>query len=319
MGSRQYCSIALVFGAACNFSSGTLAPDDGANVPDDGPRIDAPTNDAPMTDAVTQTDAAPDATIAPTDTDGDTIADTSDNCPSVANTNQRNHDGDPKGDACDRCPHLASTTDPDGDSDGVGDDCDPRPSTGGDAIALFEGFYDTTSINGWTSSGAGIWSVGSGVLSQTSTTASTTTNGLSPPLTVARAFVMSSATVISLGNGNSDFDAPHVSIAAGVTSNQSYWCSVVDDGNSDKVYASVLRPAMAPSFPNTAWSGTFTTGSQLQLQLSLLGSSNACTVRQGGTMANIAGTIGSASGAPQLATRTASASFDYLFVVSIGN
>jgi hypothetical protein len=201
----------------------------------------------------------------------------------------------------------------------VGDDCDPRPTVAGDQLVLFEGFYDANATAGWTTVGNGTWSVGSGVLTQSSTTTSGTTNGIMPPLTVARAFVMASATVITLGNGSSSLSAPHVSIAAGVTNNQSYWCSVVDDGSNDKLYASVFRPLMAPSYPNTAWPGTFAANSQLQLQLSLFGSANTCTVRQGTTSANVSGNLGSPSGAPQLATRTASASFDYLFVVEIGN
>jgi hypothetical protein len=37
----------------------------------------------------------------PTDTDKDGVADTTDNCPAVANANQANYDGDSQGDACD--------------------------------------------------------------------------------------------------------------------------------------------------------------------------------------------------------------------------
>ena len=38
------------------------------------------------------------------DTDGDSLIDTADNCPLVANVDQRNTDGDAQGDACDPCP-----------------------------------------------------------------------------------------------------------------------------------------------------------------------------------------------------------------------
>jgi thrombospondin type 3 repeat protein len=44
----------------------------------------------------------------PVDSDGDGIPDTQDNCPTVANADQRDSDGDGVGDACDQC---AGTTD----------------------------------------------------------------------------------------------------------------------------------------------------------------------------------------------------------------
>jgi hypothetical protein len=49
-----------------------------------------------------------------TDSDGDTIADVSDNCPMVANPGQQNFDGDALGDACDA----------DDDDDGYSDDAE---------------------------------------------------------------------------------------------------------------------------------------------------------------------------------------------------
>jgi hypothetical protein len=312
---RVRCLVLAVL-AGCSFSHGTPATGDASgNGSDDAP----PPVDAPVDTTMVSTDAPPDTPPPPpTDTDGDTIPDTTDNCPMVANTNQRDHDGDSHGDACDRCPHLASATDPDGDGDGVGDACDPRPTTAGDSIALFEGFYDASSIATWTATGNGTWSVANGVLTQSSTTTSATTNALVAPGTIARAAITSSAKVIALGNGTNGTNTPHVSVAAGVTQTQSYWCSVVDEGNSDKVYATTISGA-AFAFPSVGWNGTFAANSIVQLTVALRGGNNVCTAVQNATSATVMGNTGTINGSVQVATRTASASFDYVFVVSIGN
>jgi hypothetical protein len=91
------------------------------------------------------------------DSDGDGMADASDNCPLTPNFEQTDIDGDgwgdacdlcPElygremhdsdldglGDACDLCPFLADTDQADGDSDGTGDLCDPDPSDPDQAI-----------------------------------------------------------------------------------------------------------------------------------------------------------------------------------------
>jgi hypothetical protein len=72
-----------------------------------------------------------------TDTDNDDIIDENDNCPLVANTDQRDTDGDGQGDACDldddndsvadtfdNCDLIANTDQRDTDGDGQGDACD---------------------------------------------------------------------------------------------------------------------------------------------------------------------------------------------------
>lgn len=63
----------------------------------------------------------------PPDTDMDTVPDTSDNCPTVANPLQTDTDGDTAGDACDKCStdfETATQLACDVDTDGYGNYCD---------------------------------------------------------------------------------------------------------------------------------------------------------------------------------------------------
>jgi hypothetical protein len=64
-----------------------------------------------------------------TDTDDDGVADSSDNCPKIANADQRDSDHDGVGNACDNCPRTANPNQKDTDGDGVGDVCDNCPAT----------------------------------------------------------------------------------------------------------------------------------------------------------------------------------------------
>jgi hypothetical protein len=93
----------------------------------------------------------------PTDTDGDGVADATDNCPTVYNPTQSDADADGIGDACDvctdtdgdgygdpgylantcatdNCPTTANADQLDADGDGIGDVCDPCTDTDGDGF-----------------------------------------------------------------------------------------------------------------------------------------------------------------------------------------
>lgn len=88
-----------------------------------------------------QTNLNPTTPIQNTDTDGDGVIDTLDNCPSDANTSQLDDDNDGLGNACDQltdtdrdgisdaldnCPANANPNQQDVDNDGIGNACDPE-------------------------------------------------------------------------------------------------------------------------------------------------------------------------------------------------
>jgi hypothetical protein len=116
------------------------------------------------------------------DTDGDGVVDSLDNCPTMPNIDQHDHDGDGRGDVCDVCPHLVDAGG-DADGDGVGDACDPRPTEAGDRIALFEGFYGAVN---WNPVIGDPWQVDNGAAVQSDTTMQ---HQIMSGLSLANAFV----------------------------------------------------------------------------------------------------------------------------------
>jgi len=64
------------------------------------------------------------------DADGDGVPDARDDCPTTFDPDQADRDGDGVGDACDDCPDAADPAQLDLDHDGIGDACKPPPPDG---------------------------------------------------------------------------------------------------------------------------------------------------------------------------------------------
>jgi hypothetical protein len=138
-----------------------------------------------------------DAPASTDDQDGDGVPDATDNCPTVANADQRDFDNDGVGDACDNCPPIPNPDQADGDGDGVGDACDPHPAKPGDHITMFQPFYETALPSD--AMATGTWTVSTNGVSGTSSSATAAT--LSWPTPAGGSFVLAtSLTVDSIAN-----------------------------------------------------------------------------------------------------------------------
>jgi len=130
------------------------------------------------------------------DTDGDTVLDHVDNCPTIANRDQDNEDRDMFGNVCDPCPPFGPPGNADPDGDNVGDACDPNPLMPGDSIALFEGFDRAPTTTGLLTTG--MVSYGGG---QMQILGSVTAAGLMWPVTTSPGRVVSTRFTIDSMTG----------------------------------------------------------------------------------------------------------------------
>jgi hypothetical protein len=92
------------------------------------------------------------------DSDGDGVLDQCDNCPQLANPDQKNSDRygcpnrsdegvscpDEFGDACDNCPQIWNQNMADGDGNGIGDECMPLGAGGCRPAAMSGGHQPAT-------------------------------------------------------------------------------------------------------------------------------------------------------------------------------
>lgn len=285
--------------AACSSSNGAKPPDTGSN------------------------DPGPDAAVGnpDQDSDGDGVADVADNCPKVANADQHDHDGDGRGDACDVCPHLKDTG-ADVDGDGVGDACDPRPTTAGDKIVMFEGFYDAVSWNAVVGDGSS-WQFDGSVLHEPDTAH---VNQLIAPGSFGDVFVDVRLRVDGVSPSMSRHSA---SVVLGyVATDDYYFCALATSSQTPILDAGKMLEGTAQfQDQSTDFDGPMI-GDWMSIQarttsVDLTGSSPAthldCAGTRGQTTAQIAYDADNelAAGGVGLRTNGVDASFDYVFVVQV--
>ena len=278
--------------AACSFPHGQLgATGDDANAPAD------------TAADVTKLDGDPNV-----DTDSDGVPDSVDNCRLLANADQRDFDHDNHGDACDHCPHLASAPDPDTDGDGVGDACDPRPSTSGDARALWLGFYDAADLSGWLDGGTGglgTWSVTGGALVQSASDPQNYTSYY-PPGNYHHTYI---ATQLEVGTAQT---GATIGMCSGWNGSSFDCCNINARGGSPVAQAQTGLTTLA----DTTWPAGITTGETIDVVQDLTSNSNVCHF---GTSVTSTSAAAQATAHPLFYAGHMTAKFHYLFIVSIGS
>jgi len=294
--SRLAWSMAALLGG-CSFE---LRPGAGVQIDGSTPLIDAPRDG-------TVIDAPPSSP----DIDLDGVLNAADNCPTVANANQRDHDDDDRGDACDVCPHLASAIHADNDADGIGDDCDPRPTQAGDTVAMWDGFYADSAALSWDKVGA--WTLAGGALRQTAMGI----NYIVVPGALPRTFVQMAALVDNIAGTNSTLGPFAGDTYPGTT--QSYGCLVQRDTLSTTVQTFVATASWVggTGFTQVSWPGMLAAGRTLVITEKLAGTLD-CSVAQGTSVSTDSEAVGPTSGRPGIYMDDVSTRIDYLFIVAIG-
>lgn len=268
-----------------------------------------------------ETSVAPgagDDTSPPADTDGDTVLDADDNCPAVANLNQRDHDADLRGDACDLCPHVADGDGSDSDGDAIGDACDPR--NGADSLVVFDGFYDDSTALDW-AKGGGAWSLAGGTLRQT---LASTWAFIGPTTRIAKLYADYAFTPLSVGpaftvpteNGPVTIQ-PSVGNFGGVVQQQrNYGCAITKDpGNRVTAWANVNgNNNNSPK----SWDGDLVANERYRI-IENMATQNRCDFWQGSVTDSDSENLGATEGTFTFSVAASTVEIDYVFLVAIGS
>lgn len=277
----------VMVSAGCGFTPGFLAPDASVrgDVPMDEPGIP--------------------------DRDGDGVVDSQDLCPDDADPMQRDHDGDQHGDVCDGCPHLPSSADPDGDGDRVGDACDPRPTMGGDERVMWFGFYadDAQAIAGWSKTGT--WTINDGWLSVAD---SNSVEVIRPPAIVDRAHLQTSMRIDDYSDPNAAAGTltGHVADSMGNIV-QFYQCALFKSGSVINARSTSEDAELEDDYD--PYGGSYANGAIHSITASF-GTTFDCTFAPPET--TVSSVLGNLAGRVTLLAQRAAVSYDYLFVVEIG-
>lgn len=267
-------------------------------------RFDLPASTAPPADAIDGPSE---------DRDGDGVDDEIDLCPDVADPLQRDHDGDLRGDACDRCPHLPSPDDPDQDGDGVGDACDPALAAGGDARALWIGFYSEDAARiadpaQWSQVGA--WSITDGWVR----------------VTAAGVDVLRSTTLVQRAAVWSKIrldDVSDLNLALGVVSGvdgpsgastQFYQCALFKNGSRINARSFIAGTTVSDNY--ATWPEPLVNGAIFEVASRFAGLFE-CSYAAPST--TVRSTRSATAGNVEFIVQDAAVSFDYLFVVEQGS